>query len=159
MSFSFEANRENKDNFDAGAAGSRSQANGKTFSWEKYVKEFPLEKLMTNYRKNVDTIRQAQQTATDLIRDLVQLNNQYMRQSFEDVSHYGRNAFPKAGSGSASASSGQWMETMQVAFDRSMAHAKQINDLFSQGASKVFNNYRQRFEEGVKEAESVTPKA
>lgn len=141
-------------NFFQDAAGGFDS--GKAFDWGKHMKGLPLEELLASHRKNMDAIRQSQQTAAELVRDLVQLNSQHMRHTFDDLSHYSRNAFVNAASSKEPAQANLLMDTLRASFDRSVAHSKQITDMFSQSTSKVFNAYRQRFDDGMKEAQKMT---
>ncbi|MEH0002924.1 MAG: phasin family protein [Holosporaceae bacterium] len=129
------------------------------FNWGSFSsKSLPIEALLASHRKNMDTIRQAQQTAAELVKDLVSLNNQYVRHSFDEMSNYTKSFVAQMNPEKGAATSAAAMEKVKTSFDRSMSHCKQVTDLFSQSASKVFNNYRQRFDEGLKEAEELSSK-
>ena len=129
------------------------------FNWSSFsAKPFPVETLLASHRKNMDTIRQAQQTAAELVKDLVHLNNQYVRHSFDEMSHYTKSFVSQMNPEKSAANSAAAMEKIKTSFDRSMSHCKQVTDLFSQSASKVFHSYRQRFDEGLKEAEELSKK-
>lgn len=130
---------------------------GTNFDWNQYVKDFPMETLLASHRKNMDAVRQAQQTATELVRDLVQLNNQHMRHAFDDMCHYTRTAFSSHGTtnGFGNTHASLLADTVRASFDRGIAHTKQVTDLFSTSTSKVFNTYRERFDDAMKEAQKM----
>lgn len=133
--------------------------------WENYAKNFQkmpggidFDMLMESHRKNMETIRQAQQTASELLQGLVNLNNHYMRSSFDDLGSQVR-TFSGAGTKDMDAKTAASTAAIKAAFDRSISHYKQVTDLFAQSTSKVFDSYRKRFDEGLVEAKTFFKKA
>jgi len=127
-----------------------------SFDWGQFTKNLPLEAMLASHRRNVDTMRQAQQTASELLRDLMQLNSQHARQTFDEACHFARSAaVPSGASPMGSREMGALNDTVRNAFERSIAHNKEVTDLFSRSTSKVFNAYKDRFEDGVKEVQSM----
>jgi hypothetical protein len=127
-----------------------------SFDWSQLTKNLPLEAILASHRRNVETMRQAQQTAGELVRELMQLNSQHARQTFDEACHFVRSAaVPSGTSPMGGKEVGMLTDAVRNAFERSIAHNKQVTDLFSRSTSKVFNAYKDRFEEGVKEVQSM----
>jgi hypothetical protein len=126
-----------------------------SFRWTG--KELPLEALLASHRKNMDAVRQAQQAVSELVRDVAQLNGQYARHSFDDVCRQTRSFFTQAGT-PKNVDLEPFIGAIKSSFERSMAHYKQITELFSQSTSKVFNSYKKRFDEGLQEAQDLSQK-
>lgn len=148
----------------AGKGATGEQFFGQT-SWENYAKGFQkmpgsmdFDVLMASHRKNMETIRQAQQTASELLQSLVNLNNHYMRSSFDDMGSQVR-IFSNKDTKDLGAKTDASTASVKTAFDRSVAHCKQVTDLFSQSTAKVFDCYRKRFDEGLVEAQSFFKKS
>jgi len=105
----------------------------------------------------MDAVRQAQQAVSELVRDVAQLNGQYARHSFDDVCRQTRSYFTQAGT-PKNVDLEPFIGAIKSSFERSMAHYKQITELFSQSTSKVFNSYKKRFDEGLQEAQDLSQK-
>jgi phasin family protein len=142
----------------ASSAGEERKKNESAGSaWAQYTKGFEkipaveMEALMKSHDKNMDTVRHAQETAAELLQNLMNINNQYVRSSFDELSTQIRTASEEMGEpfspGAAAAPA-----FVKASFDRAIAHCKQVTDLFSQSTAKVFNCYRKRFDEGLTEA-------
>lgn len=132
-----------------------SKGSKENFKWTG--KELPLEALLASHRKNMDAVRQAQQAVSELVRDVAQLNGQYARHSFDDVCRQTRSYFTQAGT-PKNVDLEPFIGAIKSSFERSMAHYKQITELFSQSTSKVFNSYKKRFDEGLQEAQDLSQK-
>jgi len=147
-------------------SGSQNQSESHTSqktkgaSWDHLsFKNMPIEALLASHRRNMDTMRHVQQTATELVKELVTLNNQYVRHSFDDMCHYTRTLTGQMGTSKMEANAKGVVEGLKSSFDRSMSHCKKVGDLFTQSSSKVFESYKARFEEGLKEAQDMASKA
>jgi hypothetical protein len=130
-------------------------------AWESCSKKFQetpdidLDQLITSHRKNMETIRQAQQAASELLQGVMNVNNQYVRSSFEDLGTQVR----AVSAGDFEGVSGKnGTAAVKGAFDRSLLHCKQVTELFSHSTAKVFDCYRKRFDESLAEASSLMGK-
>jgi hypothetical protein len=99
--------------------------------------------LLTSHRRNLETIRQAQQTASELVQNLANLSNHYVRTSFDELGTQARcfASQPPAPS-----------PALKSSLDRAITQCRQVTDLFAESTAKVFNVYRKRFDEGMEEA-------
>ena len=138
-----------------GSTSQSSSSSKENFKWSG--KEVPLEALLASHRKNMEAVRQAQQAVSELVRDVAQINGQYARHSFDDVCRQTRTFFSQASS-PKNVDLEPFVGAIKSSFERSMAHYKQITDLFSQSTSKVFNSYKKRFDEGLQEAQEMSQK-
>ena len=98
--------------------------------------------LLTSHRRNLETIRQAQQTASELVQNLATLSNHYVRSSFDELGAQAR-SFTAPSTASPN---------MKASLDKAITHCRQVTDLFAESTAKVFNVYRKRFDEGMEEA-------
>ena len=103
--------------------------------------------LLTSHRRNIDTIRAAQQTASELVQNLATLSTHYIRASFDDIGIQARSfmAEPRTQA-----------PAIKASLDRAITHCRQVTDLFTESTSKVFDVYRKRFDEGMEEAREAT---
>ncbi|TGW15468.1 phasin family protein [Candidatus Hepatobacter penaei] len=151
------SDRENETSFEGQNQKTFGEAHHKDtqnkFQWKG--KELPLEALLASHRKNMDAVRQAQQAASDLVRDVAQLNGQYARHSFDDICRQTRTFFTEA-SMPKNMNPEPMVSAIKSSFERSMSHYKQVTELFSQSTSKIFNSYKKRFDEGLQEAQDLS---
>jgi hypothetical protein len=113
-----------------------------------FLDKASLEELIDFYKKNMELMKDRQQTVVDLFKRVMQLNNSYMRHSFDDLLNYSGQVLQ-----GTHKSADQKAEFEQL-FERSMAHGRSVSELFVHTTKKVLESYRNTFEDNWRSAQS-----
>jgi len=109
------------------------------------------------HRKNMETLNEANKMAVDVMRQITELQGQFMRQTFEDIDEVIREnlSFKSMNPQEQIAKNAQ---RLQTAVQRAMSHAGQISEVMLQSNKDLFKNVQNRFEEGIQEMKGAMNK-
>lgn len=129
--------------------------------YTKYFRDFKMpaydmESLMTSYRKNMEIVNSTQQVMAEATRNLVQLQTQYMKQLFEDMSQQTKETLTS--SESMEEKSTGHAKSVKETIDHAISHSKEINHVVSQASNKVMETVQKRMKESVDECTTAMSK-
>ena len=117
---------------------------------------FDTELMLSSYRRNMNLITTTQQIAAETTKAVIQLQAQYMKDVFEQLSDQSKQNITTF---SPEEKVVQQSEKTKTAFDQAIEHAKNVNSIIATSNEKIIENVQQRFKEGVDESTSLAKKA
>lgn len=112
--------------------------------------EFDQEKMLKAHRKNMEALNEANKMAVDVMRQITQMQGQFIRQTFEEIDEVIRenlalkNMTPQE-------QMAKNTQRVQGAVQRAMDHSNNISQVMIKSNQEMFKNVQNRFEEGMKE--------
>ncbi|MEB3701670.1 Phasin family protein [Candidatus Bealeia paramacronuclearis] len=146
------AKQTNNDNF---------QSNPFSQDYTKFFRDFKvphydMESVMTTYRKNLDILNSTQQVIADATRNLVQIQTQYMKQLFEDLSQQTKENLTS--SQSMEDKTASHTRSVKDTIDHAISHTKEVNHLLTQTNTKVMDTVQKCLKESVDECANIVTK-
>lgn len=105
-------------------------------------------KVMDNHKKNLEALNDANKMAAEVMKSLASLQNQFVKQTFEDLNAMMRSMMTQKPGQPADLS--VHSEIMQGSLQRAMDHAKNVSSVLSSSGQEIHARVNQRFDE-VKE--------
>lgn len=118
---------------------------------------FDAELALSSYRRNMHLITTTQQIAAETTKAVMQLQTQYMKDVFEQLSEQTKQNMTAPFSPEERVS--QQSEKTKTALDQAIEHARTVNSIIATSNEKIIENVQQSFKEGVDESTSVAKKA
>jgi phasin family protein len=116
---------------------------------------FDSELMLSNYRRNMNLINTTQQIAAETTKAVIQLQAQYMKDVFEQLSEQTKQNISTF---SPEERVAYQSEKTKAAVDQAVDHARNVNTLISKSNEKIIENVQKRFNEGVDESASLAKK-
>lgn len=113
------------------------------------------ELMLSNYRRNMNFINTTQQIAAETTKAVIQLQTQYMKDIFEQLSEQTKQNISTL---SPEEKVSRQSEATKTALDQAIEHARNVNTLISQSNEKIIENVQKRFKESVDESSSLGKK-
>lgn len=105
--------------------------------------------MMATHRKNVEALNTAQQASAEMMRNLMQVNSQYMKQLFEEMNSQARSAM-NGSSGHEKLNT--QTEAVKGHVDKALRHTREVTEMLNQSTARVLDIYAKRFREYLDEA-------
>ena len=131
---------------------------GESFKGLKDIKLpwLDTELMLSSYRRNMDLINTTQQIAAETTKAVVQLQAQYMKDVFEQLSEQTKHNISTF---SPEERVAHQSEATKATLDQAIEHARNVNTLISQSNEKIIETVQKRLKEGVDESASLAKKA
>lgn len=113
------------------------------------------ELMLSSYRRNMNLINTTQKIVAETTKAVLQLQAQYMKDVFEQMSEQTKQNISTA---SPEESVTRQSETTKATLDQAIEHARNVNTLISKSNEKIIENVQKRFKEGVDESTSLAKK-
>ena len=107
--------------------------------------------MMATHRKNVEALNTAQQASAEMMRNMLQLNSQYMKQLFEEINAQARSSMANGG-GNAHEKVSSQTEAVKNHVDKALRHTREVTEMLNQSSARVLDIYAKRFREYLDEA-------
>jgi hypothetical protein len=108
-----------------------------------------IESLIDGYKRNLELMNTTQQIAVEATKSMIQLQTQYMKQAFDQLSAQARtNCDVTAHEKKATPS-----QMGITGVDQVVEQATKINTLLSKSNEKIISNIQKSFKEGFQKAE------
>jgi hypothetical protein len=116
---------------------------------------FDQEALLNNHKRNMEAIGEASRMAVDVMRSLGEIQTQFMRQAFEDMS-----ALVQQGMTAPLGPNtlNQQTQAMHTTFKRAQDHASNISRVFQKAGQEMQNNTQKQMEENIDLLNQMTSK-
>ncbi|CAO4839023.1 MAG: hypothetical protein CNLJKLNK_00894 [Holosporales bacterium] len=115
------------------------------------------EKILHLHRKNMETLNEANKMAVDVMRQITQMQGQFMRQTFEEIDEVIREnlAYKNVTPQEQMAKNTQ---RVQNAVQRAVEHSGNMSQIMLKSNQELFKNVQNQFEEGMKEMQAMMNK-
>ncbi|CAO5676185.1 MAG: hypothetical protein NEHIOOID_00656 [Holosporales bacterium] len=115
------------------------------------------EKVLQLHRKNMETLSEANKMAVDVMRQITQMQGQFMRQTFEEIDEVIREnlAYKNVTPQEQMAKNTQ---RVQNAVQRAVEHSGNMSQIMLKSNQELFKNVQNQFEEGMKEMQAMMNK-
>lgn len=125
----------------------------KNFSQTGDMPKMDNEKMFSMYKKNMETLGEANKLAVDVMRQIAQIQGQFMRQTFEEIDHVVKEnlAFKNV---EPEVQLKKNTEHFQGAVKRAMDHSTQVSQIMLKSNQDLFKSVQNRFDEGMKEMQA-----
>ena len=120
------------------------------------VPSYDMESLMTAYRKNLDIVNSTQQVIAEATKNLMQIQTQYVKQLFENLSQQSKETLTS--SDSVEEKTSYHARSVKDTIDHALAHTKEVNQVLAQANSKVVDTVQKRLKESVDECATIVNK-
>jgi len=111
--------------------------------------------MLSSYRRNMNLINTTQQIVAETTKAVIQLQAQYMKDVFEQMSEQTKHNISTA---SPEESMARQSETTKASLDQAIEHARNVNTLISKSNEKIIENVQKRFKDSVDESASLAKK-
>ena len=112
--------------------------------------------FIDGYKRNVELISVTQQIALEAAKSVMQLQTQYLKGAFDQVTEQTQKGFT---SNINEDSFANQSDLGKATVDKAVQHASKINAVITQSNEKIYENIQKRFNEGVKESASAVKKS
>jgi phasin family protein len=111
------------------------------------------EKMLDMHKKNMETLTEANKLAVDVMRQIAQLQGQFLTQTFTEVDQLVREnlAFKNAKPEECVKKN---TERFKGAVERAMEHSNNVSQVMLKSNQDIFKTVQNRFEEGMKEMQA-----
>jgi phasin family protein len=117
------------------------------------AKKFDKEATMAYYRKNMETLTEANKAAAEVSKTLSKLQMQFMKSMMDDVKSWMKNfEMPQAKDMDMKKTTEKVRENMNRAVDHSVTMAETL----TQGQKDIYNKFKKRFEESMEEIKETS---
>lgn len=116
---------------------------------------FDREALLNNHKRNMEAIGEASRMAIDVMRSLGELQTQFMRQAFEDISAMAQQGISAPLGPDAF---NRQTEAMQNTFKRAQEHASNIGRVFHKAGQEAQHQTQKQMEENIDLFNQMTSK-
>lgn len=116
---------------------------------------FDTELMLSSYRRNMNLINTTQQIAAETTKAVMQLQAQYMKDIFEQMSEQTKQTVSNS---SPEDRVIKQSESTKATIDQAIEHARNVNTLISKSNEKIIENVQKRFKEGVDESTALAKK-
>lgn len=117
---------------------------------------YDMESLMTAYRKNLDIANSTQQVIAEATRNLMQIQTQYVKQLFEDLSQQTKETMTSSDSTEEKTSC--HARSVKDTIDHALSHTKEVNQVLAQVNAKVVDTVQKRLKESIDECANIVNK-
>jgi phasin family protein len=114
---------------------------------------FDKEKIMKSHRKNIEALTEANKMAVDVLKSLAQLQSQYMKKSFEDMTNMIQGSMK---TGDKANPTEKHATAIKGHIDRTLEHSQAITSTLAQSHRDIYQLFHNRMTSGVKEAKEST---
>ncbi|MBA3814294.1 MAG: phasin family protein [Alphaproteobacteria bacterium] len=111
--------------------------------------------ILSGYRRNMTLITTTQQIAAETTKAVMQLQAQYMKDVFEQLSEQTKKNISAA---SPEERVAHQSEKAKTAVDQAIEHGRNVNAIITKSNEKIIENVQKRFKEGVDESASLARK-
>lgn len=108
--------------------------------------------MMASHQKNMETFNAAHQTASEVFRGLINLNTQYWKSLFDEVSANNRAMMTPT---NPEEKMQQHANAVKNCADKAWHHSREVSDMLNQSTSKVAAMYSKRFQECMSEGKEI----
>ncbi|MGL5783896.1 MAG: phasin family protein [Alphaproteobacteria bacterium] len=106
--------------------------------------------MMATHKKNVEALNTAQQASAEMMRNLLQLNSQYLKHLFEEMNTQARSSMGNGGVNHEKM--GHQTEAVKTHVDKALRHSREVTEMLNQSTARVLDIYAKRFREYLDEA-------
>ena len=131
------------------------------FDVSKYLGDFKVpgvdvESLVSNQRKNIDALTQANKLAFEGLQNVVKRQVEILRQTIDEVAQVAKD-FSEPGSAQDKAA--KQAEFAKDAFERALANARELAELIAKSNAEAFDLLNKRFSQILDETRDAFQKA
>lgn len=113
------------------------------------------ELMLASYRRNMNLINTTQQIAVETTKAVMQIQAQYMKDVFEQISEQTKQNVSTI---SPEDRAFKQSESTKAVVDQAIEHARNVNTLIAKSNEKIIENVQKRFKEGVDESTALAKK-
>jgi phasin family protein len=128
---------------------------GNTFNTDAKLPWLDMELLAASYRRNLDLMNTAQQITAETTKSIMQLQTQYMKHVFDQLSEQAKHNLSMT---SFEEKSAHQSETTKVTLDQAIEHGREVHSLLSKANEKLIETVQKRFKEGMDESAAMAKK-
>ncbi len=111
-----------------------------------------IENIIEGYKRNVELMAVTQQIAIETTKSVIQLQTQYMKHAFDQLSSQAKHGLSPNVNDDQS-------EFGKATVDSAVQHATKINTILTKSNEKIIENVQKRFKEGLEESAATVKKA
>lgn len=115
------------------------------------------EAMLKSHRKNVEALTEANKTAVEVMKSIVQLQSQYVKQVFDDVTTVMQD-FTKGASPLTKEGMGKVSTHLKNHVENGMAHGANIANKLVNSQKEIFEIMQGRFQDSTKEMTQMQKK-
>lgn len=122
--------------------------------FQKFSKMPGMDKdaVMASHKKNLEALTEANKMAVEVMKSISQLQTQYIKQTFEDMSAIMQNI---TSASSSQATLAQHSQNVKDQLSRIMDHGTNISNTMKNGQREILDIMHNRFSEGMNEANDM----
>lgn len=130
--------------------------------WEDTLKIFKqakvpwleLEPFLANYRRQMELINTTQKIATEATKAIIQLQTQYMKHTFEQLSKRARHNF----STSSNDKTTQQADLAKAKIDEAIDHARELNSILLKSNDQIIESFKKSTKDSIDKSTSIAKK-